>query len=134
MKHPERIEQMKLVALVREFHPDLLFWHTPSGEERCKKIAFNLRQMGTRPGVPDLFFPTLRWFLELKAPGVYKAPVDGLKPKQVEVIGQLVLFGYAVSVHTDARTAFDEVERRVRQSSAGTGAPDPARAGVALRG
>lgn len=113
MKHPERYEQMKLVALVREFHPDLLFWHTPSGELRSKKVGVTLLQMGTRPGVPDLFFPTLRYFIEMKAPG------EDPSPEQIGVMAELRANGYSCAVFVHHRAAFDYLERRIRQFAAG---------------
>lgn len=108
MKHPERIEQMKLVALLDEFLPDLLYWHTPNGEERYGAIAVALKRMGVKPGVPDLFFPTMRLFVEMKAPNGL------LSEDQLYVKGLLELVGYRVDVYTSARAAFDDIERRAR--------------------
>lgn len=108
MKHPERIAQQKLVAHLNEFYPDLLFWHTPNGEKREKKIAAELKRMGTRPGVPDLFFPTLRVFIEMKAPN------ETTSIEQDNVSHLLRLAGYEVHVYDDWRAAFALIEERMR--------------------
>lgn len=106
MKHAERIEHMKLVALLREFYPDLLFWHTPNGEHRDRRVAVNLFRMGVRPGVPDLFFPTLRWFIELKEPG----GGGKVSPDQAYCAELLQLAGYRFDVYDSHREAFCAIE------------------------
>lgn len=68
--------QISLVEWCRwKLRPDVLFWHTPNGEERDKRTAAKLKAMGVLPGVADL---TFMWrallglrvlFLELKATG-----------------------------------------------------------------
>lgn len=125
MKHPERIQQQKFVGHVREFYPDMLFWHTPSGEERHGRIAVTLLQMGTRPGVPDLFFPTLKLFIEFKAPGEKESPAQ-------KYVRQVLEFaGYTCLVYDDWQAAFAEIERRVRECGSAwgklTGLPDARR-------
>jgi len=115
MRHPERIEQQKFVAHVREFYPDLMFWHTPSGEARHSHVGVTLLQMGTRPGVPDLFFPTLRLFIEFKAPGEKESPA------QVYVRKVLTLAGYTCLVYDDWRLAWAELERRIRECGSAWG-------------
>lgn len=111
MKHPERIEQQKLVGFLREFYPDLLFWHTPNGEDRNGKVAIELSQMGVRPGVLDLFFPTLKHFIEMKRPG----EADKLSAAQKYVRHILVLAGYTYASYDDARAAFADIEDRMRE-------------------
>jgi hypothetical protein len=66
--------QQSLIARLRfQCKPGIIFWHTPNGEERDKRVAAKLKSMGVLPGVADLQFifpcaaPNL--FLELKARG-----------------------------------------------------------------
>lgn len=106
MKHAERIEQMKLVALLHEFYPDLLFWHTPNGEDRNRRVAINLSRMGVRAGVPDLFFPPLALFIELKEPGGSGV----LSAAQVYCHEVLRLAGYRVDVYDSHREAFCAIQ------------------------
>lgn len=112
VKRIERALQQTLVAHVRNFYPDLLFWHTPNGEDRPGGPCVILQSMGTKPGVPDLFFPTLRLFIEMKAPyGV-------LSPAQKQVIAVLELDGYDVRVYDSWRKAFAYIEERMRGRTA----------------
>ena len=65
---------ISLVARLRlQCRPGIVYWHTPNGEERDKRVSAKLKAMGVLPGVADLQFifpcaaPNL--FLELKARG-----------------------------------------------------------------
>lgn len=98
---------MKFVGLVREFYPDELFWHTPSGKKRVGKDAIALKQMGLIAGVPDLFFPRLRWFVEMKAPGGEQSD------DQIRVFGLLAAMGYDCAVFDNGRKAFAAYEAKV---------------------
>lgn len=109
LRRPERIAQQKLVALVRHFYPDLLFWHTPNGEDRDAAVAIVLKAMGVEPGVPDLFFPTLRLFIEMKAPG------GRMSESQARVREKLLLAGYIVRVYDDHEQAFAFIEGFMRE-------------------
>lgn len=109
-RRPERAIQQKLVALVRHFLPDLLFWHTPNGEDRDPRTAIVLKSMGTRPGVPDLFFPELRLFVEMKAQG------EGLSNEQVRIVTELRAMGYDVAIEDDHERAFALIEERYAAS------------------
>jgi hypothetical protein len=106
IRRRERVIQQKFVALVRHFHPSLLFWHTPNGEDRDPRTAIVLASMGVKAGVPDLFFPELRLFIEFKAPG------EGLSTAQVEVVTDLRRMGYDVLIEDDHERAFALIEGR----------------------
>jgi hypothetical protein len=65
---------MALVQRLRlQCRPGILYWHTPNGELRDRRLGAKLKAMGVLPGVADLQFqfpgaaPNL--FLELKARG-----------------------------------------------------------------
>ena len=64
----ETQEQMDFVRWLNYHHPDVLFWHTPNGGKREISTAHKLSKMGVRRGVPDLFFPQLKLFIEMKSP------------------------------------------------------------------
>lgn len=66
---PEDALHIHLVLVLREFaRPDVLWWHTPNGEKREKRIAAKLWRMGVRPGVADFAFVVdgAVHFLEIK--------------------------------------------------------------------
>jgi len=88
----EDILQINLVLFIRHNYPGLLFWHTPSGGYRHKMEASKFKRMGTIPGVPDLFFPSLKLFLELKTE---KGKVSKV---QKEVMAKLSACGYRCEV------------------------------------
>lgn len=75
-------EEFRLHCVIADFvrlraHPDLLWYHCPSGENRTAITGARLKRMGVRRGVPDLCFvlPDGRpAFIEIKAPGKYLDP------------------------------------------------------------
>ncbi len=68
-----QIHQAVVSRLRWQCKPGIIWWHTPNGEERDKRIAAKLKSMGVRRGVADLQFlfpvPAPNLFLELKARG-----------------------------------------------------------------
>lgn len=59
-------EQEMLVEELRLRYPYLLFFHIANGDFRHISTANRLKDCGVRAGVPDLFFPALNLFIELK--------------------------------------------------------------------
>jgi hypothetical protein len=94
----EHQEQVKFVTWVRVNHPDLLIHSIPNGAnlagsqlQRVKQWN-KLRAEGALAGVPDLFIPELRLYVEMKAArGV-------LSDKQKKIIPRLEKAGYKVAV------------------------------------
>lgn len=84
--------QISLALWLNHKYPNLLWWHTPSGGMRNKAEAFKLKRMGVIPGVPDLFFPHLKLFIELKT---QKGVVS---KSQKEVMKRLEVVGYTCKV------------------------------------
>ena len=65
-----------------------LIWHTPNGGSRGAREAARLKREGVIPGVPDLFCPELRLFIEFKRE-------DGrLSADQKELLAYLESVGY----------------------------------------
>lgn len=95
---PSEIEwQIAFVAHIDLFkYPDLVYWHVPNGEarpayttksgKRISPVGHKLKLMGSKPGVPDMFFarPTVPLFcIELKRKG------GAISPAQKEMIPRL---------------------------------------------
>ena len=59
-------EQSWLVAWVRKTHPEHRIFAIPNGGLRHKRTALMLKATGATAGVPDLFIPSLRLFIEMK--------------------------------------------------------------------
>jgi len=82
-------------------HPkfkNLLWWHCPNGasfgkDRKRAAIQGNLlKRQGMLPGVPDLFFPSLNLFVEIKT------ATGKCSPSQVEVMKRLEDCGYTCLV------------------------------------
>lgn len=54
---------------LRQTHPELRIFSIPNGGKRGKAEALRLKVEGLSPGVPDLYVPALRLWIEMKAPG-----------------------------------------------------------------
>lgn len=64
MKIDETTIQSQVVNWCRK--NDILVWATPNGSKRDLTEAVRLKREGVLAGVPDLFFPELFMFMELK--------------------------------------------------------------------
>lgn len=62
----EHIEQVTFVSWMRREHPEIRFFAIPNGELRAPSVAKRLQAEGVEPGVPDLFIPALKLFIEMK--------------------------------------------------------------------
>lgn len=94
----EHQEQVKFVKWLRVTHPDLLIHSIPNGAnlagsqlQRCKQWN-KLRAEGALSGVPDLFIPELRLYIEMKS------ATGKLSDAQKKVIPKLEKAGYKVAV------------------------------------
>lgn len=103
MKRPEQEAQIALIAwanLAACTIPELaMLYHIPNGGKRTKVDAARLKQMGVKPGVPDLCLPIPRngcsgLWIEMKA-GKGK-PTDS----QHWWLSRLSEYGHAVAVCT----------------------------------
>ena len=59
-------EQMLFIQWFRRNHPNTLIFHIPNGGYRRPSEAARLKAMGVVPGIPDLFIPEWRLFIEMK--------------------------------------------------------------------
>jgi hypothetical protein len=94
----EHLEQVKFVKWVKVNHPDLLIHSIPNGAnlagsqtQRCKQWQ-KLKSEGALSGVPDLFIPELRLYIEMKF------GKNTLSDAQKKVIPCLEKAGYKVAV------------------------------------
>lgn len=62
----EHIEQALLVQWFRRSFPDVLIYATPNGGARAKAAAGRLKVEGVVAGIPDLFVPAWRLWIEMK--------------------------------------------------------------------
>ena len=62
----EHDEQVLFIKWWRLLHPDVRIFAVPNGGHRSKVGAARLKAEGVSPGVPDLFIPALKLWLEMK--------------------------------------------------------------------
>ena len=101
----ETQEQIAFVKWLNYHYPDILFWHTPNGEKRDPIVGQKLKNMGVRAGVPDLFFPTLKLFIEMKTVSG-KLSVEQRKIKTLLERDYTYLIGRGFKHSTEAFTKF----------------------------
>lgn len=68
-KRSEHVEQREFVSWVRKNHPKIKIFAIPNGGPRSIASAARLKSEGVSAGVPDLFIPALKMFIEMKIPG-----------------------------------------------------------------
>lgn len=108
INHPERIIQVRLVARIRAIYVDLVFWCGLDGVPLDPRTAAIAKQMGSAADIPDLFFPTLWYWIELKAPG--ETPNKG----QLKLHSILRASGYTVDWFDSVEAAWTALENRLR--------------------
>ena len=100
----EFLIQARFVAWVRHNHPEHMIFHIPNGGQRSKIEGARMKSLGVLAGVPDLFIPSLKLFIEMKnTQGTPSAA-------QWKIMEQLGEYGYAVAVCNslaNAQTVFD---------------------------
>jgi len=88
----EHIDQVRTVGWFRATFRDVLIFAIPNGGQRSRTAGYKLKLEGVVAGVPDLFIPEWRLFVEMKKEG------GRLSPAQKELIPILEAAGYTVLV------------------------------------
>lgn len=86
-------EQIAFVKWFRNAYPDVLMWSTPNGGHRNKSVALKMKLTGQTPGVPDLFIPEWRLFIEMK-----RQKGGAVSPEQTAIMAELQRVGYRCEV------------------------------------
>jgi hypothetical protein len=105
----ESMEQILFVNWMRKNHPEHRIFSIPNGGSRNKSEAMRLKNEGVAAGVPDLFVPSLRFFIEMKAVGG-----GVVSPVQAGWIEYLVSVGYGAEVCKGSEAAKDAINRIVK--------------------
>ena len=105
MASTEREEQIRLLKRIRRDWPWLMVMAIPNGGKRTALEGARMREEGQLKGAPDLFFPELRLFIELKAAG------GRLTPEQKDVLAKLERYGYQVAVCFGADAAHEKIKQ-----------------------
>lgn len=96
----EHLEQAHLVMWFRRTYPDILIFAIPNGGMRSKSQAMKLKVEGVVPGIPDLFVPEWKLWIEMK-----KVKDGKISPEQQSMINYLQSVGYSVIVGLGAENA-----------------------------
>ena len=96
----EHEEQRELVRWFRQTWPGVRIHAIPNGGARSKATAGRLKAEGVASGVPDLFVPAWRLWVEMK-----RVKGGSLSPEQKDWIAYLESVGYCVIVGKGAESA-----------------------------
>lgn len=89
----EHVEHRNYVSQFKKRYPGVMIFSVPNGGKRGKVTAHKLALEGLLPGVPDLFIPEWRLWVEMK-----RQKGGRLSHAQKEVIPELERIGYTVLV------------------------------------
>lgn len=106
----ESAEQIRFVARVRSFYPDVLIYAVPNGGGRSAMEATKLKEEGVLAGVPDLFIAEPRgiWhglYIEMK-----RVKGGSLSKAQSDIHVKLRSKGYKVVTCQGADLAWEVFE------------------------
>lgn len=110
----EHQEQAALVSWFRRSFPGVRILAIPNGGVRNKATAARLKSEGVSAGVPDLFIPAWRLWIEMK-----RTKGGATSPAQKGWIEYLRGVGYSVEVCRGAAEAMDVIKKRAPQEVRG---------------
>jgi len=97
-------EQMMLVQWFRRTYPDVRIFSVPNGGHRHPAVAAKLKATGVASGVPDLFIPAWRLWVEMK-----RTKGGSLSAEQKDWIAYLESVGFCCIVGKGA----DDAKRQI---------------------
>lgn len=100
----EHEEQRELVRWFRQTWPAVRIFAIPNGGARSKATAGRLKAEGVASGVPDLFVPAWRLWVEMK-----RAKGGSLSPEQKDWIKYLESVGFCCIVGKGAEHAKQQI-------------------------
>jgi hypothetical protein len=103
----EDYEQMVFVQWFRRTYKDVLIFSIPLGGHRHPAVAVKLKATGTVKGIPDLFIPSWRVWVEMK-----KAKGGVLSKEQQLMIKYLQSVNYCVIVGHGAEDAINQLRNQ----------------------
>lgn len=93
-------EQAMFVQWFRRTYPDVLIFSIPTGGHRHIAVATKMKVTGAVKGIPDLFVPEWRLWVEMK-----RTKGGVLSPEQIGMIDYLQSVNYSVIVGKGAEDA-----------------------------
>jgi len=102
----EHHEQALFVQWFRRTYPDVLIHSIPNGGHRSQATAIALKVEGTVKGIPDLFIPEWRVWVEMK-----RIKGGSLSPDQKIIIEYLKKVNYQVIVSKGFLNAKEQIQQ-----------------------
>lgn len=91
----EYMEQCGFITWWKYKFPEVLIFHIPNGEFRSPSTASRLKKAGVVPGIPDLFCPAMRLWIEIKREDGGKVSNEQKRIHQyLESIGDTVIIAH----------------------------------------
>lgn len=100
----EHAEQVGFIQWWRKTFPSLIIFSIPNGGRRAMSVAKKLKAEGLTPGVPDLYCPRLKLWIEMK-----RTKGGSLSEEQEKMIAYLRRIGDHVIVGLGAEDASRKV-------------------------
>lgn len=101
----EHVEQVKFVNWFRYQYPNVLIFAIPNGGARHIVVAKNLKSEGVVAGVPDLFIPAWKLFIEMK-----REKGGKISNEQLKVMKYLNENGYRTLISKGCDAAIEHVK------------------------
>ena len=96
----EHSEQTGFVNWFRYKYPNIIIFAIPNGGFRSIRTAKLLKEEGVVPGIPDLFIPSLKIFVEMK-----RVKGGVVSPEQKKMMEYLTRVGYTCMICYGANDA-----------------------------
>ena len=108
-QNSEHSEQVGFVMWFRLKFPNVLIFAIPNGSQRSKVTGKHLKEEGVVPGIPDLYIPAWKVWVEMKREygGTVSDAQEGVI-HYLRSIGDTVIVGYGA---TDASKKILELRR-----------------------
>lgn len=106
----EHEEQRELVKWFRQAFRDVRIFAIPNGGARSKATAGRLKAEGVSKGIPDLFVPEWKLWIEMK-----RVKGGSLSPDQKDWIKYLESVGYCVIVGKGEIDAREQILTHIKQ-------------------
>lgn len=92
----EHAEQVTFVNWFRLQYPDVLIFAIPNGEKRHIATAIKLKEEGVVSGIPDLYIPEWKIWIEMKRSkgGKISKEQKSIIDYLINVVGDVVILGY----------------------------------------
>src|SRR5690554_7359300 len=107
----EHYEQVRFVGKFRIAYPGVRIFAIPNGGHRGKLTATKLKNEGVSKGVPDLFIPEWRLWIEMK-----RQKGGTLSPEQKDWRDYLIGCGYRWILAKGAADAINQVAEIIQPS------------------